>query len=58
MVSQGNKWQGYRIINPDFLFKVQIMRLKLSYFGHLIRQSSSVNRVPVLGKEEGQGKRG
>ena len=34
------------------------MKLKLQYFGHLIRRADSFEKTPVLGKIEGRRRRG
>ena len=35
-----------------------MMKLKLQYFGHLIRRADSLEKTPMLGKIEGMRKRG
>ena len=35
-----------------------LMKLKLQYFGHLIRRADSFEKTPVLGKIEGRRRRG
>ena len=34
------------------------MKLKLQYFGHLMRRADSLEKTPMLGKIEGRRKRG
>ena len=34
------------------------LRLKLQYFGHLIRRANSLEKTPMLGKIEGRRRRG
>ena len=34
------------------------MKLKLQYFGHLVRRADSFEKTPVLGKIEGRRRRG
>ena len=34
------------------------MKLKLQYFGHLIRRDDSFEKTPMLGKTEGRSRRG
>ena len=43
-------------INPEYLLEGQM--LKLQYFGHLIRTADSLKKTLMLGKREGQRRRG
>ena len=35
-----------------------LLKLKLQYFGHLIRRADSLEKTPILGKIEGKRRRG
>ena len=35
-----------------------MLKLKLQYFGHLIRRTDSLEKTQMLGKIEGRGRRG
>ena len=35
-----------------------MLKLKLQYFGHLMRTDDSLEKSPILGKIEGRGRRG
>ena len=43
--------------NPEYLLKGLMLRLKLQYFGHLIRRSDSLEKTLMLGKIEGRRRR-
>ncbi|KAK9402056.1 FUN14 domain-containing protein 1 [Crotalus adamanteus] len=45
-------------INPDCSLEGQILKLKLKYFGHLMRRKDSLEKSLMLGKIEGNRKRG
>ena len=40
-------------INPDFL--LEGLKLKLQYFGHLMRRADSLEKTLMLGKQEEKG---
>ena len=44
-------------INPEFSLEGLMVKLKLQYFGHLIRRTDSFEEILMLGKIEG-GERG
>ena len=44
-------------INPEYSLEGLILKLKLQYFGHLMRRTDSLVKTLMLGKIEG-GKRG
>ena len=44
-------------ISPEYSFKVLILKLKLQYFGHLMRRTDSFEKTLMMGKIEG-GRRG
>ena len=45
-------------ISPGCLMKGLMLKLKLQYFGHLIRRADSFEKTPLLGKIEGRRRRG
>ena len=45
-------------INPEYSSERLILKLKLSYFGHLMRRADSFEKTLMLGKIEGNRKRG
>ena len=45
-------------IIPEYSLKGLILRLKLQYFGHLLQRTDSVAKTLMLGKTEGQRRRG
>ena len=44
-------------ISPDYSLEGLILKLKLQYFGHLMRRTDSLEKTLMLGKTEG-GRRG
>ena len=47
-----------REIGPEYLLEGLILKLKLQYFGHLIRRAYSLEKALMLGKTEGRRRRG
>ena len=45
-------------INPEYSLEGLMLKLKLQYFGHLMRRTGSFEKTLMLGKIEGGGKRG
>ena len=45
-------------INPEYSFEVLMLKLKLQYFGHLMRKADSCEKTLMLGKIEGRTRRG
>ena len=45
-------------INSEYSFEGLIMKLKLLYFGHLIRRADLLEKILMLGKIEGKRRRG
>ena len=41
-------------INPEYSLEGLMLKLKLLYFGHLMRRADSLEKTPVLGKIEGR----
>ena len=45
-------------ISPEYSLEGLMLKLKLQYFGHLIRRTDSLEKTLLLGKIEGRRKRG
>ena len=45
-------------INPEYSLEGLMLKLKLQYFGHLMRRADSLEKTLTLGKIEGRRKRG
>ena len=43
-------------INPEY--SLEVLMLKLQYFGHLRQKASSLEKTPMLGRIEGKERRG
>ena len=45
-------------ISPEYSLEGLVLKLKLQYFGHLIRTTDSLEKTLMLGKIEGRRRRG
>ena len=45
-------------INPEYSLEGLMLKLKLQYFGHLMRRANSFEKTLMLGKIEGRRRRG
>ena len=45
-------------INPEYSLEGLILKLKLQYFGHLMRKGDSLEKTLMLGKMEGKRRKG
>ena len=45
-------------VNPEYSLEGLMLKLKLKYFGHLMRRADSLEKTLMLGKIEGRRKRG
>ena len=45
-------------ISPGCSFEGLMLKLKLQYFGHLMRRADSLEKTPMLGGIEGRSRRG
>ena len=45
-------------ISPECSLERLMLKLKLQYFGHLMRRTDSFEKTLMLGKIEGRGRRG
>ena len=40
--------------HPEYSLEGLMLKLKLQYFGHMMRRTNSLEKIPMLGKTEGQ----
>ena len=45
-------------INPEYSLEGLMLKLKLQYFGHLMRRADSLEKILMLEKIEGRRRRG
>ena len=45
-------------VNPEYSLEGLMLKLKLQYFGHLMRRADSLEKTLMLGKMEGKMRRG
>ena len=45
-------------ISPEYSLEELMLKLKLQYFGHLMRTANSLEKILMLGKTEGKRRRG
>ena len=45
-------------ISPEYSLEALTLKLKLQYFGHLMRRTDSLEKILMLGKIEGRRRRG
>jgi len=45
-------------INPEYSLEGLMLKLKLQYFGHVMRRADSLEKTPMVGKIEGKRRRG
>ena len=45
-------------INPEYSLEGLLLKLKVRYFGHLMRRAETVEKTLMLGKTEGEKRRG
>ena len=45
-------------INPEYSLEGLMLKLKLQYFGHLMRRTDVLEKTLMLGKMEGRQRRG
>ena len=45
-------------ISPEYSLEGLMLKLKLQYFGHLMQRTDSLEKTPMLGKVEGERRRG
>ena len=54
----GSKQSILKEISPEYSLKGLMLKLKLQYFGHLMRRTDSFEKTLILGKIEGRRRRG
>ena len=47
-----------KVISPEYLLEGLTLKLKLQYFGYLMRRTDSLKKTQMLGKIEGRRRRG
>ena len=57
LVNKETKQSILKKINPKYSLEGLMMRLKLRYFGYLIRRANSLEKTLMLGKIESRKKR-
>ena len=45
-------------INTEYSLEGLILKLKLQYFGHMMKRANSLEKIPRLGKSEGKRRKG
>ena len=45
-------------VNPEYSLEGLMLKLKLQYFGHLMRRADSLEKAQMLGKIEGRRRSG
>ena len=50
--------QFLKEVNPEYSLEGLMLKLKLQYFGHLMRRADSFEKILMLGKTEGRRRRG
>ena len=53
-----SNWSILKEISPECSLEELMLKLKLQYFGHLMRRADSLEKTLVLGKIEGRRRRG
>ena len=49
--------EGVKKISPEYSLEGLMLKLKLQYFGHLLRRTDSLEKILMLGKTEGRRRR-
>ena len=52
--SRRSNWSVLKEISPDYSLEALVLKLKLQYFGHLMRRADSFEKTLMLGKIEGR----
>ena len=53
-----SSWSIVKEISPEYSLEGLMLKLKLQYFGHLMRRTDSLEKTLILGKIEGGRRRG
>ena len=57
-IAKKSNWSIVKEISPEYLLEGLMLKLKLQYFGHLMRTADSFEKTLMLGKIEGRRRRG
>ena len=57
-LSRRSKQSILKEISPEYSLEGLMLKLKLQYFGHLMRRADSLEKTLMLGKIEGRRRRG
>ena len=57
-VARRSSWSILKEISPEYSLARLMLKLKLQYFGHLIRRTDSLEKTLMLGKTKSKGGRG
>ena len=57
-VGQQDQTSQLKEINPEYSLEGLMLKLKLQYFGYLMRRTDSLEKTLMLGKIEGRKRRG
>ena len=52
--ARGSNQSVLKEINPEYSLEGLMLKLKLQYFGHLMRRADSLEKTLLLGKTEGR----
>ena len=55
---EGSNQSIWKEISPEYSLEGLMLKLKLQYFGHLMRRADSLEKTLMLGKIEGGKRRG
>ena len=53
-----SNWSILKEISPEYSLEGLMLKLKLQYFGHLMRRTDSLGKTLKLGRNEGRRRRG
>ena len=53
-----SNWSILKDISPEYSLEGLMLKLKLQYFGHLMRRTDSLEKTLMLGRIEGGSRRG
>ena len=56
--ARGSNQSILKEINPEYSLEGLMLKLKLQYFGHLMRRADSLEKTLMLGKIEGRRRKG
>ena len=56
--TRGSNQSIRKEISPEYTLEGLMLKLKLQYFGHLMRRTDSLEKTLMLGRNEGKRRRG